>query len=82
MPGFFEVIKKAWEEPSKHSDPYHILHDKLLLTGRRLKSWSRGLFSKAKIQHHMALLVILHLDMAMDLRPLTPEERDIRARLK
>jgi hypothetical protein len=29
----------------------------------------------------MALLVILHLDLAMEQRFLTPEERDIRARL-
>ena len=30
----------------------------------------------------MALEVILRLDMAMDLRPLSPEEWDLRMRLK
>ena len=82
MPGFHDVVQKAWAEPSTHTDPYHILHNKLNLTGKRLKQWSRSLFSNHKIQLHMALNVILHLDMAMERRQLSPEERDIRSRLK
>jgi hypothetical protein len=35
-----------------------------------------------KIQHHMALRVILHHDIAMESKTLYPEERDIRERLK
>lgn len=37
---------------------------------------------KAKLHHHAALLVILHLDMAQYVRPLSPLEADLRARLK
>jgi hypothetical protein len=38
--------------------------------------------SLTKIQLHMTLHVILHLARAMESRPLSPEERDIRTRLK
>jgi hypothetical protein len=48
----------------------------------RLKHWSRSLFSNTKLQLHMALHVILQLDLAMERRQLSPEECDIRARLK
>ena len=48
----------------------------------RLSEWSRGLFSKAKVHLHAALLVILRLDIAQESRLLSPEERDLRARLK
>jgi exonuclease III len=82
IPGFFDVVNKAWAEPTYHSEPYHILRTKLTLTGKRLMVWSKGLFSNAKIQLHMALQVIYHLDLAMESRQLSPEERDIRARLK
>jgi mannosylglycoprotein endo-beta-mannosidase len=82
MPGFSDTVQKAWAEPTGHVDPYHILHSKLTTTGKRLKLWSKGLFSTAKIQLHMALHVILHLDRAMDSRLLSPEETDIRTRLK
>jgi hypothetical protein len=47
-----------------------------------LKTWSRGISSDTKIQFHMALHVILHLDLAMERRNLSPEERAIRSRLK
>jgi hypothetical protein len=82
IPGFFDVVNKAWAEPTFHSEPYHILHTKLTLTGKLNMVWSKGLFSNAKIQLHMALQVIYHLDLAMESRQLSPEERDIRARLK
>lgn len=47
-----------------------------------LKCWSKRLFSSAKIRLHVALQVILYLDTAQDNRPLSPEEADVRARLK
>jgi hypothetical protein len=82
MPGFSEVAKKAWVEPSLHTDPYHILQNKFQLTGKHRKQWSKSLLSHAKIQLHVALLVILHLDLSMEQRFLTPEESHIRARIK
>lgn len=72
----------AWLKHIDYSESYHALHHKLKKTGIRLSAWSRGLFSKAKIQHHAALLVILHLDMAQESRTLSPTEADLCARLK
>jgi hypothetical protein len=43
--------------------------------------WSKGLFSKAKVELHMALEVILRLDVAQENRALSNAERD-RARWK
>lgn len=82
MPGFTEVVHKAWKEQTNHVEPCQVLHQKLINTGLRLAKWSRGLFSKAKIHLHAALLVILHLDMAQEERLLSNKERDLRARLK
>lgn len=65
-----------------HTEPCQKLHDKLRRTGLHLRRWSNTFFSTAKIQLHMALEVILRLDMAMDFRALSPEESDLRRRLK
>jgi hypothetical protein len=81
MPGFVDVVKKVWEEPCPHYDPYHILHKKLLLTEKHLRTWRKNL-SNHKIQLHMDLRVILQFDLAMESRKISPEERDIRARIK
>lgn len=82
MPDFFEVVEKAWNEPSNHTEPYHVLHHKLKKTALRLSEWSRGLFSKAKIHLHAALLVILRLDQAQEVRTLSDEESDLWTKLK
>ncbi|XP_073360430.1 uncharacterized protein [Aegilops tauschii subsp. strangulata] len=82
MPGFNDVVLKAWNEHCEHSEPYQLLFHKLKKTATRLTEWSRRLFSKAKIHLHAALLVILQLDMAQENRPLSLEELDLRARLK
>jgi len=82
MPGFNEVVQKAWNERVDHTEPYQILYHKLKKTALRLLEWSRGLFSKAKIHHQAALLVILRLDIAQEDRLLSTEELELRARLK
>ena len=82
MPGFNEVVQMAWNERVNHTDPYQIIFHKLKKMAIRLSEWSRGLFSKAKIHLQSALLVILRLDIAQEDRPLSPEERDLRARVK
>jgi hypothetical protein len=68
MPALTEVVQNAWTEPSTHTNPYDILHSKLLLIGKSLKQWNRSIFSNAKIQFHMALDVILQLDLAMEIK--------------
>ena len=75
-------MQKAWDERVGHSEPYQVLYHKLKKTAIRLSEWSKNLFSKAKVQLHAALLVILHLDIAQEERALSHEERDLRTRLK
>ena len=82
LPGFAEVIQTAWNEHMPHSEPYQVLHHKLRKTALRLSEWSRKMFSKANVQLHAALLVILRLDIAQETRLLSPAESDLRARLK
>jgi hypothetical protein len=75
-------VQAAWDEPSDHVEPYHILHHKLQSTGKRLTAWSRGLFSNSKVLFHAALLLILHFDIAQESRTLAMEEREFRSCLK
>ena len=82
IPGFFDTVSKAWEEPCAHTEPYQRLFHKLKQTGRHLSKWSNRLFSKAKLHLHAALLVILRLDVAQETRVLSGGERELRARLK
>jgi hypothetical protein len=56
--GFFEVVQKARDDPYPHTDLYHILHNKLTITGKRFDQWSKSLFSNVNIQLHMTFLVI------------------------
>jgi exonuclease III len=82
VPGFMEVINQAWNAPSIHVDPCHILFHKLKSTAKALSSWSRKLFSNTKVMMHATLLIILHLDLAQESRTLNAQERDLRAKLK
>ena len=82
MPGFEEVVQKAWNERIDHTEPYQALYHKLKKTALRRSEWSRGLFSKAKIHYQAALLVILRLDIAQENRLLSADELELRARLK
>lgn len=82
LPGFKQVVIDAWVKPTLHTEPCRILAEKLKRTAVCLRRWSNNFFSDAKLQLSMALEVILRLDMAMDVRPLSLEERDLRARLK
>jgi exonuclease III len=82
IPRFIDVVKAAWDEPMNHTEPCHVLFHKLSNTAKRLSRWGRGLFSNGKIMLHAALLVILHFDMAQEIRVLSIGERDLHARLK
>jgi hypothetical protein len=80
--GFMEVVNNAWNTPTTHVEPCHVLFHKLRHTGRALSTWSRWLFSNTKVMVHAALLVILHFDLAQESRRLSANKRDLRARLK
>lgn len=82
MPGFQQVVQDAWSEESTHTEPYQRLFHKLKKTSQKLRRWSKSLFASSKVQIHMALEVILHLDLAQEERELSPDERDLRKRLK
>jgi hypothetical protein len=56
-----------------------MLFQKLKRISQRLRKWSKSLFSKAKVELHMALEVILRHDMAQENRPVSIEERNLRS---
>lgn len=79
--GFHEVVQAAWDKPqlgSAHSK----LSKKLVETARALRSWSKPLFSNARLQLHIANEVILRLDIAQEHRTLSPGEMALRQDLK
>jgi exonuclease III len=82
IPGFHDVVARAWTLPSGHDEPYQNLFHKLKNVSKGLSKWSRGLFSNSKVILHAALLVILHLDIAQESRTLSFDEQDLRASLK
>jgi hypothetical protein len=68
MPGFMDLIGQVWAEPSSHTQPVHIFHHKLKQTAKKLRTWSKGLFSGHKQQLIMGLDIILQLDIAQESR--------------
>jgi hypothetical protein len=54
----------------------------IISSDRSLHRWSKTLLSKAKVELHMALEIILRLDVAQDNRTLSNEETEIQTRLK
>lgn len=82
MPGSQNVVSAAWNEHSGHEEPFQTHLHKLKRTSQKLRKWSKTLFAQSKIQLHMALEVILHLDLAQEQRLLSQYERDLRQRLE
>jgi hypothetical protein len=64
LPGFKEVVKRAWDTPITHHEPFHVLYHKLHYTSQKLKTWSKEIISDAKKLFFMAQEVILRLDFA------------------
>lgn len=77
VPSFQKVIDNAWNENYIHVEPYQRLFHKLKTIIHRLRSWSKSLFAKAKVQLHPALQVILHLDFAQEQREVSQDECDL-----
>lgn len=72
MPNLKRIVSEAWNERSGHVEPCQILFHKLMRTSQRLRSWSKTIFSNQKVQLHMALDVIVRLDIAQENRALIP----------
>jgi hypothetical protein len=68
MPGFKDVVQEAWNNFAGHEEPCQRIFHKLKATGKSLRRWSKSLFSKEKVELHMALEVILWLDVAQESR--------------
>ncbi|XP_073367839.1 uncharacterized protein [Aegilops tauschii subsp. strangulata] len=82
FPGFHEAVSEAWMRPVQSSCKLLSLHVKLKRTANALRKWSKGLFSDAKLQFHMAQEIILRLDTAQENRTLSDAEWELRKKLK
>ncbi|XP_073353833.1 uncharacterized protein [Aegilops tauschii subsp. strangulata] len=81
-PHYSETVQHAWERPVNHDCPFVRIKIKMQRVAKDLKIWSRSLFSKTKLQFHIANEVILQLDIAQEKRALTAEEFNLRKLLK
>jgi hypothetical protein len=79
--GFKEIVHEAWSKPQTGS-AHTILSKKLVETAHALRSWSKPLFSNARIQLHIANEVIQRLDIAQESRQLSEAEVQLRQDLK
>jgi len=82
LPHFQEIVTQAWNTPTDHIEPFHILGHKLRSTSLALKTWSKSFLSEARQKLHMAQQVILRLDEEQDFRQLSEAEFSLRAKLK
>ena len=64
LPGFKQVVEHAWSKPTQHHEPFHRLYYKLQSTARALRGWSSRLVPDSKLFMHMAMEVLLRLDLA------------------
>ncbi|XP_073357966.1 uncharacterized protein [Aegilops tauschii subsp. strangulata] len=74
FPRFHETVDHAWNRLVHNACAFKRLSIKMARTTRDLKIWSSSLFSDAKLQFHIAIEIILRLDVAQESRNLsTPE---------
>jgi hypothetical protein len=82
LDGFEEVVGSDWSVIDGDPDPYRRLVDKLKHTARQLMSWADKKVGSIKLQLMTARVIIYRLDVAMESRQLSPDERSLRALLK
>jgi hypothetical protein len=80
--GFLDVVQGAWTTQPDEPNPFKRLDRKLRATAKSLSSWSSKFIGNIKMKILLATEVILRLDVAMDSRLLSPEERALRRLLK
>jgi hypothetical protein len=80
--GFLDVVQGAWTTQPDEPNPFKRLDQKLKATAKILSSWSSKFIGNIKMRILLATEVILRLDVAMDSRLLSPEERALRRLLK
>lgn len=79
--GFTEVVKQAWDKLQTRS-AITVIRKKLWETAKALRQWSKPLFSKVRLQIHIANEVVFRLDNAQEGRQLTSKEDTLRTELK
>ena len=79
--GFRDMVMNAWSKPQAGSTQT-VLSKKLAETVRTLRSWSKLLFSNARLQLYIANEVIFRLDVAQESKRLSEEESSLRQDLK
>lgn len=82
LDGFEEVVGSAWSVIDGDPNPYRRLVAKLKCTARQLMSWADKKVGSIKLQLMTARVIIYRLDVAMESRQLSPDERGLRALLK
>ncbi|KAM0913456.1 hypothetical protein ACQ4PT_012157 [Festuca glaucescens] len=80
--GFLETVERAWSEGPVVVNPFKRLAAKLAATAKALTSWSDRFIGNNKRQILLANELILRLDVAMESRQLSVEERAFRRLLK
>lgn len=82
LEGFSETVTAAWQRTCSSSDPIARFMEKLRHTARDLRSWHAKFTNNLSLKAAITSEVIALLDKAMDIRPLSVEERVLRAELK
>jgi hypothetical protein len=80
--GFQETVEGAWASTPPIENTFKRLAAKLSTTAKALASWSDRFIGNNKLQILIANELILRLDVAMEVRPLSMEERGLRRLLK
>ena len=81
MDGFRDVVMNACSKPQAGST-HTILNRRLAETAWALRTWSKLLFSNARLQLYIANEVIFRLDVAQESRRLSEEENILQQDLK
>ena len=82
MEGFHEVVSQAWESVPAGQCPLITFSKKLTTTSRCLQSWNEKKIGDVRIQLEMARYLLHHLELAQDIRVLSPAEVWLRNSLK
>jgi hypothetical protein len=82
LDGFSDVVQSAWAVIDGDPDPFRQLNAKLKRTARSLMSWSDKKVGDVKLKLMTTWEVVLRLDVAMESRTLSPDERRLQAHLK
>ena len=82
MEGFHEVVQTEWGKPLNTMLPIKRLHIKMARLAKGLKKWRKEKIGNTRLQLAITKEVLLQLEMAQELRPLSDQENELRKRLK